>query len=139
VRLVGHSGTVRSVKALSANRAISGSKDGTVRLWNIERGGCEALFEGHSATIRSLAFHGDLAVSASYDNDARVWRLAFHGDLAVSASYDNDARVWRLEEKKCSHVLKGHESSLYAVAFDGQRIVTGSLDRTARIWDPTTG
>jgi F-box and WD-40 domain protein CDC4 len=118
VRLVGHSGTVRSVKALSANRAISGSKDGTLRLWNIERGDCEALFEGHSATIRSLAVHGD---------------------LAVSASYDNDARVWRLEEKKCSHVLKGHESSLYAVAFDGQRIVTGSLDRTARIWDPTTG
>lgn len=65
--------------------------------------------------------------------------IARHGDIVVSASYDHDARIWSLEQKKCLHILKGHTAQLYEVAFDGRRIVTGSLDKTARVWDPESG
>jgi F-box and WD-40 domain protein CDC4 len=75
-----------------------------MRVWDVETGQCKAVFEGHTATIRAVAVHGD---------------------LVLSGSYDNDGKVWSLEKKIGLHVLKGHESKIYSVAFDGERIVTG--------------
>ena len=118
MQLRGHTSTVRWVKALSATSVVSASRDTTIRIWNVESGQCEAVLEGHTATIRSLAAHGD---------------------LLVSASYDEDARIWSLQKRECLHVLKGHTSQVYAIVFDGKRIVTGSLDCTARVWDPESG
>jgi F-box and WD-40 domain protein CDC4 len=117
-KLSGHTSTVRWVKALSSSTVVSASRDTTIRVWDIEIGECTALLEGHTATIRALAAHGD---------------------TLVSASYDGDARVWSLEKKECIHVLKGHDKNLYTVVFDGKIIVTGSLDDTARVWDPVSG
>lgn len=116
--LQGHSSTVRCAIALSSKKAITSSRDTTLKIWDVETGACEATLEGHTGTVRSMARHGD---------------------LVVSVSYDNDARIWSLEKKECVHILKGHAAQIYAVAFDGARIVTGSLDTTARVWDPRTG
>ena len=118
VQLLGHTETVRWVSALSSKSVITASRDATLKLWNIETGECEATFEGHTKTVRSVARHSD---------------------LVVSASYDHDARIWSLQKKECLHVLRGHVQQLFSVAFDGQRIVTGSLDKTARVWDPNSG
>lgn len=65
--------------------------------------------------------------------------MAVKDGIAVSVSYDTDARIWDLEKKECLHVLKDHTNKLFSVAFDGKRIVTGSMDKTVRIWDPATG
>jgi len=89
-----------------------------MRIWNIETGECEAVLEGHTKTVRNLAIHQD---------------------LLVSASYDNTARIWSLDTKECVRVLQGHTSNMYSVVFDGKRIVTGSLDTTARVWEPASG
>jgi COMPASS component SWD3 len=41
--------TVASVCALSdGNRVVSGSYDKTVRVWDVDRGSCALIFEGHS-------------------------------------------------------------------------------------------
>lgn len=114
----GHTSTVRCTIALSSNSVLTGSRDATLKVWNIETGECEATLVGHTASVRSTARHGD---------------------IVVSASYDHDARIWSLEQKKCLHTLKGHTAQLYCVAFDGKRIVTGGLDATARVWDPESG
>lgn len=59
--------------------------------------------------------------------------------VAVSGSYDHDARIWNLKDGTCKLVLKGHENKIYCVAFDGKRAMTGSGDATIRIWDAETG
>ncbi|KAK0101565.1 hypothetical protein ONS95_006731 [Cadophora gregata] len=118
VSLAGHQMTVRCISTLSTSRVLSGSRDTTLRIWNINTATCEAILEGHTKTIRQIAVK---------DN------------VAVSASYDSDARVWDLETGTCLHVLKDHTEKLYAVAFDGKRIVTGSMDKTVRVWDPVSG
>jgi F-box and WD-40 domain protein CDC4 len=89
-----------------------------MRVWDFEIGQCKAVFEGHTATIRAVAVHGNVVISGS------------HG---------HDGRVWSLEKKTCLHVLEGHESKIYSVAFDEKRIVTGSLDKKVRVWDPASG
>ena len=71
-KLSGHSSTVRWVKALSSSTLVSASRDTTVRIWDVKTGECTAVLEGHTATIRALAAHGDTLVSASYDGDASL-------------------------------------------------------------------
>lgn len=116
--LSGHTSTVRCVKAVSSNRAISSSRDSTVRIWNIVTGECQAVLEGHTATVRTLAVYND---------------------IVVSASYDGTARIWSLEKKECIHILKGHEGQLYSIVCDGKRIVTAGLGGDVRIWGIESG
>jgi F-box and WD-40 domain protein CDC4 len=108
--LHGHGSTARCVKALSDGRAISSSRDTTLRIWNIETGDCEGVLEGHTQTVRTFAIHGN---------------------IMASGSYDSEGRVWSLQTKECFHALKGHESQIYSVAFDGrglsQEVWTRSL------------
>jgi len=98
--------------------AISGSRDTTLRIWDIEKGVCLNVLVGHQASVRCLEIHGDLVVSGSYDTTAKVWSIS---------------------KGTCLRTLSGHFSQIYAIAFDGNRIATGSLDTSVRIWDPHTG
>lgn len=116
--LRGHTSTVRCLKMADSKTAISGSRDTTLRIWDLENGVCKNVLVGHSASVRCLEIKGDIVVSGSYDTTARVWSIS---------------------QGQCLRTLQGHFSQIYAIAFDGQRIATGSLDTSVRIWDPTNG
>jgi WD40 repeat protein len=116
--LRGHTSTVRCLKMPDENTAISGSRDTTLRVWDIKTGLCKNVLVGHQASVRCLEIKGDIVVSGSYDTTARVWSIS---------------------EGRCLRTLSGHFSQIYAIAFDGTRIATGSLDTSVRIWDPNTG
>src|SRR6266702_4156897 len=70
-------GPVDSI-ALSSDgqRIVSGSSDGTIRVWNATTGETVAgPFSGHSNWVRSVAFSpdGQHIVSGSFDRTIRVW------------------------------------------------------------------
>ena len=102
----------------NARTAISGSRDTTLRIWDLQSGTCSKVLTGHQASVRCLEIHGDLIVSGSYDTTAKIWRIS---------------------TGQCLRTLQGHFSQIYAIAFDGQRIATGSLDTSVRIWNPHDG
>lgn len=116
--LRGHTSTVRCLKMSNARTAISGSRDTTLRIWDLQSGTCSRVLTGHQASVRCLEIHGDLIVSGSYDTTAKIWRIS---------------------TGQCLRTLQGHFSQIYAIAFDGQRIATGSLDTSVRIWNPHDG
>ncbi|KAJ2933545.1 hypothetical protein H1R20_g3565, partial [Candolleomyces eurysporus] len=123
--LQGHSSMVQSV-AISPDgkRIVSGSLDGTIRIWDMETGAQvgEPLL-GHRGDINSVAISPD-------------------GKLIVSGSDDETIRVWDAETgMQVGESLEGHERLVLSVAFsrDGKRIVSGSGDSTIRIWDAETG
>lgn len=116
--LRGHTSTVRCLKMSDAKTAISGSRDTTLRVWDLAKGTCSNVLIGHEASVRCLEIHGDLVVSGSYDTTAKIWRIS---------------------TGECLRTLTGHFSQIYAIAFDGQRIATGSLDTSVRIWNPHDG
>ena len=84
--LEGHSGWVNAV-ALSADgrRAVSGSGDNTVRVWDLHGSEPPRVLEGHREGVNAVALSADgrRAVSGSYDNTVRVWDLATFRCLSV--------------------------------------------------------
>ena len=117
--LIGHRSQVSSV-AFSQNgcRIVSGSGDGTVRIWNSVTGEAEVELTGHSG-VRSVAFSQD-------------------GCQVVSGSDDKTVRIWNSKTGELEAKLVGHMQSVELVAFtlDG-RVISGSYD-TVRIWNSMT-
>jgi WD40 repeat protein len=111
-----------------SRRAVSGSEDDTLRVWDLETGACLRVLEGHTSHVQSV----------SVTPDSR---------LAVSASGDKTLRVWELETGACLHVLEGHTDWVTSVSLtpDGRHAVSGSgffmekKDNTVRLWDLETG
>ena len=163
--LRGHGGSVNGIALTSdGRRAVSGSRDHTVRVWDLERGVCVATLEGHQGPVLCVALtpDGRRVVSGSEDNTVRVWDLergvcvdkfeGHHdfvscvaltpdGRRVVSGSVDRTVRVWDLERGVCVATLEGHQSTVLCVALttDGRRAVSGSEDKTVRVWDLERG
>jgi F-box and WD-40 domain protein CDC4 len=76
--LRGHTSTVRCLKVIH-NRpiAISGSRDSTLRVWDVQRGRMLRILSGHTGSVRSMAVCGNRVVSGSYDGTCRVCRTAY--------------------------------------------------------------
>jgi WD40 repeat protein len=104
----------------AGRRAVSGSLDGTLRVWNLETGGSTVL-EGHTEGVTSVSVTAD-------------------GRRAVSGSEDKTLRMWNLETG-ASTVLQGQTDVVWSVSVtaDGRRAVSGGRDRTLRVWNLETG
>jgi len=165
ISLLSHASHVYSA-AISDDglRALSGSFDNTVRLWDLATGDCLVTLEGHTSGVWGVALSRDgrHALSGSEDRTVRVWHLetgtclaileghtdrvrglalSSDGELALSGSFDGTVRVWDLKRRECLRVLKGHKDKVRGVAIsgDGRLAVSGSGDRTLRVWDVSTG
>jgi WD40 repeat protein len=57
---------------------ISGSRDNTIKVWEVESGKNIATLKGHTHYVSSVAFSPDskLAISGSYDETVKVWDIA---------------------------------------------------------------
>ncbi len=149
-----HEHPVLSVCVTEDGKIVSGSHDGTIRVWNMD-GKLLAVCEGHEDVVESVCVTKDgKIVSGSHDRTVRVWdmqgnQLALcrgHGrgvasvcvrkdGKIVSGSYDNTVRVWDMQGNELA-VCRGHEDRVTSVCVtkDGE-IVSGSYDNTMRVWD----
>jgi WD40 repeat protein len=167
--LRGHEGPVRFASFSSdGSRVVTGSDDGTARVWNAETGE-QVMVLRHENGVANAAFSPDgtriVTATGSFSgwhNTARVWDAAIgkeimvlrghegpvrfasfspNGKLIVTASLDHTARIWDAMTGNQQGILRGHEDDVESAVFspDGTRILTASDDKTARIWDAATG
>ena len=54
-------------------RVVSGSRDATLRVWDIVDGECLHVLIGHVAAVRCVQYDGRLIVSGAYDYMVKVW------------------------------------------------------------------
>jgi len=112
--------------ALSPNgkTIASGSRDGKVRLWNVETEKVVAKWTGHTHIATSLCWSVD-------------------GERVVSGSYDGTIRVWDVESgDTVLGPIKTRHEDMYAVIYspDTTKIATGGFCENAlKIWDAKTG
>lgn len=56
---------------------VSGSRDTTLRVWDVTTGECQRVLMGHVAAIRCVQFDGQRVVSGAYDYTIKVCFLFF--------------------------------------------------------------
>ena len=106
----------RDVAFTDDGRLVTAHQDGSIRLWDRSSPDERKLVGQHDSVANCVDVHGDLAVSASRDGTARLWR-------------------WQ-ERQPALRVYRGHAGVVWSARFspDGKRVITTSMDGTARIW-----
>jgi len=121
-RLLGHDGPVNDAAFVGTDRALTGSDDGTLALWDLDSGEALRRLKGHAAKVVDVAVSPD-------------------GKRAASASWDRTVRVWRIADGALIAQLEGHTGPVNAVAFsaDGKHLYSGSYDGSIREWGADGG
>ncbi|KAG8777105.1 SCF ubiquitin ligase complex subunit cdc4 [Ceratobasidium sp. 428] len=116
---------------------VSGSRDHTLRVWNLPRRGDKYNGAVELSEANDNPYH--LRVLEGHTDAVRA--LATHGRTIVSGSYDTTLKVWDLITGECRWSLIGHTGKVYSVALDTERnqAISGSMDGTVRTWSLTTG
>lgn len=96
--LPGHTFTIRGLAMPSADTVVSGSRDTTLRVRNVESGRCLHVLEGHTETVRFVFAQGDHIVSGSYDKRVKSWSLS--GGQCLSTSDANEERIFCMARLK---------------------------------------
>jgi hypothetical protein len=135
-----------------------------IRVWDVARGVCLTLLNGHKGDVCSLAFSpdGQQLASGSSDGTLYWWGSANENPLhevkkhtqaivsvafspndqqLASGSDDTTVRVWDTENGKCLLELKEHKDNVFEVGFldDGKLLASLSADRTVQVRDVANG
>ncbi|WNG32280.1 CHAT domain-containing protein [Archangium violaceum] len=161
----GHEGKVE-LAGFSADGqwVLSGSEDGTARVWRADGTGTPVVLAGHEGGVWSAEFSADgqWVLTTSREGRVRMWRadgtdepivLAGHeervwptefspdGQRVLIVSEDGTVRVAQVDGTEEPVMLRGHEGGVRSATFspDGKRVVTASEDGTARVWSTDGG
>jgi eukaryotic-like serine/threonine-protein kinase len=144
--------------------ALSGNKDGMVRVWDLPTGRMLRVFKGHTQTLHALTISPDGRIAASGGDDKKiilwdivsgrelreclghtdvVFSLSFSpdGHELLSASRDKTLKLWDVASGRELRTFTGHTEKVDAVAFspDGLTALSGSGDNTMKLWDVASG
>lgn len=119
-------------------RVVSGSRDATLRVWDIQAGSCLHMLVGHLAAVRCVQYDGKYVVSGAYDYMVKVWNAERQECLHTLQGHTN--RVYSLQVRFTSNLkFKKNLTQFSILQFDGVHVVSGSLDTSIRVWDAETG
>lgn len=97
---------------------ITGSRDSTIKFFEIPQVNELRTLKGHAGWVRSLAVSPD-------------------GKVLVSASDDQTIKFWDIATGRHFRTLRGHAGPVRCVTFspDGMRLASASWDRTVKLWE----
>ncbi|KAI8811357.1 quinon protein alcohol dehydrogenase-like superfamily [Cladochytrium replicatum] len=101
-------------ESLAGGKLVTGSLDGTLRIWSLTDGTCRKALFGHIDGVYCLSF-----------NTLRL----------VSGAFDHTVRIWDVESGEPQRVLQGHTNPVNAVEVSDTRIVSADNDGVIRVWD----
>jgi guanine nucleotide-binding protein subunit beta-2-like 1 protein len=123
--MAGHDGWVTSIATTqeSSNMVLSGSRDKSLIVWNLEKDG-----DNYGLPRRRLRGHNHFVEDVVISSD---------GQFALSGSWDNTLRLWDLNKGITARRFVGHSKDVLSVAFsaDNRQIVSGSRDKSIKLWN----
>ncbi len=114
----GHGECIYSLQ-YDAKYLVSGSRDCTLKVWNLET----------RRLVRTLKNHRGSVLCLQFDADPEE-------DIIVSGSSDSDVIIWRFSTGETIQTLShAHRESVLNVKFDKRILVTCSKDKTIKIFN----
>ncbi|VDN89395.1 unnamed protein product [Brugia pahangi] len=97
---------------------VSGSRDKTIKFFDINAGCCLFTLIGHDNWVRGLRFHPA-------------------GKYLLSVADDKTLRVWAIAQKRCAKTLDAHKHFVSSLDFHPSLpyVVTSSVDMTIKVWE----
>lgn len=136
----------------------SGSFDGTVRLWDVNKGTSLRKFSDHTCTPSCITLNNDLLAVGCVEGTIQIWdtetgkllkkfegyrghieAVALDaGDQHVSATAGSSVKIWKAYTGELYQELKGHTAYVTSLEFGVVRgtraLTTTSSDGEVRIW-----
>ncbi|OLY80037.1 F-box/WD repeat-containing protein pof1 [Smittium mucronatum] len=136
-KMVGHTEPVTSL-CFDDCKLVSGSSDGTVKLWCYRTGDCiRTIRPSCNAQVSALAIKKrQLAIGLSngsisiYDfnegktfylpgHDEKINELIYHDESVIfSCSDDLTVKRWDLKDRVCTHIYNGHSYSVSSISLN---------------------
>ena len=119
----GHQSSITSLDvSVDGRKFISGSRDGTARIWNSETGECQFLLDAHTGWVTCVS-------------------ISENGEMAASGGTDGLVIIWNAENGERITSFIAHHSTVFSVNLitNGKLVVTNGQDHSVRLWDTTTG
>ncbi|KFH70773.1 hypothetical protein MVEG_03621 [Podila verticillata NRRL 6337] len=166
--LPGHAEGIYCIQ-FDERKIASGSRDNTIKIWNLATGACLRTYHGHSASVLCLQYDDDKIVSGGSDTNIivrdlqtgkiirtleghadSVLSLRLEKDTVVSCSKDRTVKIWKISTGELVRTLVGHRAAVNAVQFSPESsetiymghqrvVVSASGDRSVKIWSFETG
>jgi len=161
IYLNGHTDSVYCCQ-FDENKAITGSRDRTIRVWDLKTYKCIKVYGGpnHRPTantpppmeerpervISHTSMNGtklgnDIYTVPSDYHDASILCLQYDSEIMVTGSSDYTCIVWDItgDEYVPMYRLRGHEAGVLDVCLDDKYIISCSKDAMIKVWDRKTG
>ncbi|KAL1639268.1 putative f-box wd repeat containing protein lin-23 [Diplodia seriata] len=143
------------------NKIITGSRDRTIRVWDLKTYKCLKVIGGPEArpqpnTPPTLDIKRQYTESnipsvngtpeghaiyhqPAFYHSASILCLQFDDEIVVTGSSDSSCIVWDIKTWEPKWRLNAHEAGVLDVCFDSRYIISCSKDNSICIWDRNTG
>lgn len=155
----GHIDSVYCIQ-FDKDRILSGSRDRTIKSWDVHTGECMRTLEGHAGSVLCLQYDSRYIVTGSSDASIIIWdfetgkklrtlrghaspvldvRFDEKEQIIVSCSKDCTIKVWNIVTGRLLRTLIGHHAAVNAVHLHENLVVSASGDCYVKLWDVNTG
>ncbi|CAJ0919354.1 3716_t:CDS:10 [Entrophospora sp. SA101] len=115
-------------------------KDGSIRLWNIEKSSTSNIFNGHRGAITALTFDqsGTRLASGSKDTDLIVWDVVGEIGLYRMRGHKDQITSVKFLSKSVFGINKKSKEILPSSSLSGYYLISSSKDTLLKLWDLST-
>ncbi|XP_054415969.1 WD repeat-containing protein 86 isoform X2 [Pongo abelii] len=147
-------------EAAAGGLLVTGSTDGTAKVWQVASGCCHQTLRGHTGAVLCLVLDtpSHTAFTGSTDATIRAWDILSGEQLRVfrehqgsviclelvnrlvySGSADRTVKCWLADTGECVRTFTAHRRNVSALKYHAGTLFTGSGDACARAFDAQSG